>query len=246
MLVVWPWAGYPTSPSLSVLTCTWSRDGTSFIVFVRLAQWLASVGSQDCRLLAWVLWVCDKVIPQRSFPRHCLRQAGPRRQRPVAPGRPLPSLCHPPLPHCFLAASATRCCEGAPPCVSPRGGPTPECKSCEPALRSCAFAKTQQNRNFSTSGGIWGASCEESPQESRPRPPPPPSHTGVLPALPPQVAWLPGGQLQPPRMLPGGRRLVKSQQAGRRPATQSSSIFRRGGLPAARSHSGNWKTVFRL
>lgn len=240
MLAVWPRAGYPTSPSLSVLTCTWSREGTSFIVFARLAQWLASVGSQDCRLLAWVLWVCDKVIPQRSFPRHCLRQAGPRRQCPVAPGRPLPSLCHPPLPYCFLAASATRCCEGAPQVSLPGEAPP------RSASRASQRSDPAHLQKPSKTGGIWGASCEESPQESRPRPPPPPSHTGVLPALPPQVAWLPGGQLQPPRVLPGGRRLVKSQQAGRRPATQSSSIFRRGGLPAARSHSGNWKTVFRL
>lgn len=246
MLAVWPRAGYPTSPSLSVLICTWSRDGTSFIVFARLAQWLASVGSQDCRLLAWVLWVCDKVIPQRSFPRHCLRQAGPRRQCPVAPGRPLPSLCHPPLPYCFLAASATRCCEGAPHVSLPGEAPPRSTSRANQRSDPVHLQKPSKTGIFPPQVESGVPPVKRVPKNPVLRPPPPPSHTGVLPALPPQVAWLPGGQLQPPRVLPGGRHLVKSQQAGRRPATQSSSIFRRGGLPAARSHSGNWKTVFRL
>lgn len=180
MLAAWPRAGHLTSLSLSFLTCTWSCDGASCTVFACLEPWLAAVSSQDCRLPAGVLRACDKVTPQ------ALPQAG-WAQGTASRGcrTPLPSPCRPLLQYCFLA---TRCWEGAP---SPLrvflpGEAAPRCES---VLRSCTFTTTQQNRNFSTSGGIWGVSCEESPQESRPQSPPAPdTHTQALPALPPQVA----------------------------------------------------------
>uniref|UniRef100_A0A8P0SL47 Peroxisomal membrane protein PEX14 n=2 Tax=Canis lupus familiaris TaxID=9615 RepID=A0A8P0SL47_CANLF len=92
--------------------------------------------------------------------------------------------------------------------------------------------------------GIWGDSCEEGPQES---PLGSPTRRCCLQFL---LSWLrlPGAtSSQPPCVLPVGGRPVK--QPGRpgygRPPPPRPIIFGSGGLPMARSHSGNWKTVCR-
>lgn len=216
MLAAWPRAGHLTSLSLSFLTCTWSCDGASCTVFACLEPWLAAVSSQDCRLPAGVLRACDKVTPQ------ALPQAGWAQGTASRGSRtPLPSPRCPLLQYCFLA---TRCWEGAP---SPLrvflpGEAAPRCES---VLRPCTFTTTQRNRNFSTSGGIWGVSCEESPQESRPQSPPTHTHTGAA-GTSPSGGRLRGGQLRPGhRVCCPGAGGCKAPGAWLRPPPPSSVIF---------------------
>lgn len=155
----------------------------------------------------------------RLFPRHCLSQAGPRRQCPVAPGRPLPSLCYPLLPYRALAASATRCCEGAPSVCVSQGRPHPGVQvGASQRSDPAHLQKPSKIGIFPLQVGSGLPPVKRVPKNSLLRPgplppaPPPPTHTraactspsGGLVAGWPAPATVCAARRQAARKEPGG------------------------------------------
>lgn len=143
-------------------------------------------GRQDAGL---GLWVHDRVIPRGTV----LDRPSPGDSGPGAPGRLLCSLLRP-LPHAaFWLLPHSWYSKGIFSEWLSQEKPHPAQNQMGARAQTFCICKTKGNRNLSISGGIWGASCEEGPQESPSWITAPPPQ--ALPAFPPQMAVAARGHL---------------------------------------------------
>lgn len=116
-------------------------------------------GRQDAGL---GLWVRDRVIPRGTV----LDRPSPGDSGPGAPGRLLCSPLHP-LPHAaFWLLPHSPYSKGIFSEWLSQEKPHPAQNQMGAPAQIFCICKTKGNRNLSISDGIWGASCEEGPQES--------------------------------------------------------------------------------